>query len=41
MGASHTEIFGAVAALPPLDSTLWPHPAMVLRASTTLTATST
>jgi tail protein P2 I len=39
MGASHTEIFAAEAVLPPLDPTLWTHPALVLRGTTTMAVT--
>ena len=39
MGASHTEVFAAGSALPPLDPTEWEHPAVALQASSTLGAT--
>ena len=39
MGASHTEIFAASTAVPPLDPTQWIHPGMALHGSSTLTAT--
>ena len=39
MGASHTEIFAAESIQPPLDPTLWTHPALVLRGTTTMTVT--
>jgi LysM repeat protein len=40
MGASHTEIWGAEGAVPPLDPTQWTHPSVALHGVTTLAATA-
>jgi phage tail-like protein len=40
MGASHSEIYGAEASVPPLDPTLWLHPAVAMIGTSTLGATA-
>jgi hypothetical protein len=40
MGASHSEKYTSEATEPPLDPTLWIHPAVTLRGTTTMTTTA-